>query len=135
MYEASEQEKNQDREPYGRTQSPTATKPYIHLTIPGGSAANTVAPGEPVRISVRNLPRGTTIEILVDGVVALKVSVNQRGELVASVYAPRDFGLHRITIRDAATAAVIDGTMFIVKHRDDRDQRKRPNQPRTTVSR
>jgi photosystem II stability/assembly factor-like uncharacterized protein len=123
MYEPTEEEKTQPREPAGRKQSPIAGRPYITLTLPGGSA-NTVAPDAPIRVSARNFPRGTSVEIVVDSVRVERVTVGERGEFRVVVRAPREFGLHNLTVRDAVTGKVIDGANFIVKAEDTRRERK-----------
>jgi len=120
MYESNEREKNQDKEPSGRQASPAADRPYLQLTFPGGSAANTVAPGALLRISARNFPRGTSLEIALDSITVERMMAGDKGEFAVSIRAPRDFGLHSATVRDPATGKVIDGTNFIVKAEDTR---------------
>jgi photosystem II stability/assembly factor-like uncharacterized protein len=119
MYEPSDQEKMQGMKPSGRKVSPTADKPYLRVSMPGGSGANTVAPEAPIRISGRNFPRGASVEIAIDHVVVERVKVGDTGEFALSVKAPRELGLHSVTARDAA-GNVIDGANFIVKAEDTR---------------
>jgi len=124
MYEPSEREKNQDREISGNRVSPIANRPYLHLRVPGGSAANTAPPGGLIVITGRNFPRGTQIEIALDDSAVTRASVGDRGDFTASIRAPRGFGLHTVTARDPATKKVIDGALFIVKSQDiRRDER------------
>lgn len=118
IYEPSDRERSQDRIPSGQKASPTADRPYLRLTIPAGTAANTVAPEALIRISARNFPRGATVEIAIDQMTVERVKVSDRGEIAVSVRAPREFGLHTVMARNAATGEVIDGANFIVKAED-----------------
>lgn len=126
MYEPSEREKNQDQEQSGRQTSPTADRPYLVLRFPNGSAANTAAPGTIIEVSGRNFPRGLPLEIAVDDSTVQRVVVGERGDFRANVRAPSEFGLHSVTVRDAATRRVIDGAMFIVKPQDTRRDERAP---------
>ena len=47
IYEPSAEEKNQDEEPLGREQSPTAGKPYLQLEMTGSGGTNSVSPLRP----------------------------------------------------------------------------------------
>ena len=117
MYEPSELERNPGRL-VGLQTSPTAGKPYLTLTFPGGSAANAVAPEGPIRISARSFPPGALIQIAIDHKPAERVKVGDRGEFAVTIRAPQEFGLHTVTARDAATGTVIDGANFIVNAED-----------------
>jgi photosystem II stability/assembly factor-like uncharacterized protein len=117
-YEPSKLERNPDRQSIGRKTSPTAGKPYLTLTFPGGSATNAVAPEGPIRISARNFPLGALIEIAIDRKAAERVKVGDAGAFAVTIRAPQEFGLHTLTARDAATGTVIDGANFIVKAED-----------------
>ena len=124
MYEPTEKEKNQDRQPSGRQTSPTAGRPYLRLILPGGSAANAVLPGALLTITGRNFQRGAPLEIEFDDIAVATVRGGEKGEFSVGIKAPRDFGLHSVTVRQVTAQKVIDGAMFIVTHEDHRrDQR------------
>ncbi|GAC1395238.1 MAG: hypothetical protein NVSMB68_12310 [Thermoanaerobaculia bacterium] len=119
MYEPSAAERNQDKEPIGSKESPTAGKPYLQLDI-ARSGSNRVAPLQPITISGRSFPANTSLEIAVDGGPVEKVQVSENGTFTVRIIAPRDFGVHAVTVRDAQTQKVIDGAMFLVVHEDNR---------------
>ena len=122
MYEPSELERNPDKQPVGQKASPTAGKPYLTLTLPGGSASNAVGPEVPIKISARKFPRGALIEIALDQKTVERLKVGDAGDFAVTIRAPAEFGLHTITARDAAMGSVIDGTNFIVKSEDRRSR-------------
>ena len=117
--------KQDDREEaIGNETSPTAGKPYIQLLETGGGS-NSVLPGSPITVSGRDFPRDTQLEITIDRHVVEKAYSSDNREWKVTVRAPREEGLHSLTVRDAATGKVIDGAMFLVRHLDvrKRDQR------------
>lgn len=69
-------------------------------------------------VAGRGLPPGLAIELAVDDRTVEQVRANQEGAVAAMVSAPREWGLHSITVRDAESRRVLDGAMFIVKHQD-----------------
>ena len=119
LYEPTE--KDQQVDVQMREDSPTKGQPYIELNVSKGGT-NSVGPGEPIEILARNLPRNMDIEIAIDDVTVEKTRVNDNGVLQMRVIAPRTFGLHSITIREAQSRRVIDGAMFLVKTVDERKQ-------------
>jgi photosystem II stability/assembly factor-like uncharacterized protein len=125
MYEPTQQEREQDKEETGRKESPTAGKPYIELQL-GSGGANTVGALKPFVIALHNFRAETALEIAIDDKVVEKGRANEKGEAVVRLVAPREAGLHSVTVRDAQTQKVIDGAMFIVKHEDERRERN-PN--------
>jgi photosystem II stability/assembly factor-like uncharacterized protein len=123
---AYERKQQDDREePAGNEKSPTAGKPYVQLLERSGGS-NSVTPGSPITVSGRDFPRNVALEIAIDRQVMEKAYANEKGEWKATLRAPRNEGLHSLTVRDAATGKVIDGAMFLVRHvdaRKERDQR------------
>ena len=123
MYEPTQLEREQDKDPKGRQESEVAGKPYISLQL-GSGAANTVVARKPFTIALRNFAANASIEIAIDGYAVEKRRVNEKGEAIIRVVAPREPGLHSVTVRDAQTQRVIDGAMFIVRHEDARRERR-----------
>jgi len=103
-----------------RRQSPTATRPYINLTAPSGRF-DALTPGDEIVITGQRIPAGTPVEILVDNQPIGKASADANGQLDFKLKAPEQLGLHTLTVRDARTQKIIDGTMFIVTHRDEKE--------------
>ena len=124
MYEPTQREREQDKEETGRKESPTAGKPYIELQL-GSGGANFVGALKPFVIALRNFPADTPLEIAIDDKIVEKSRANETGEAVIRVVAPREAGLHSVTVRDAQTQKVIDGAMFIVRHEDERREGRR----------
>src|ERR1051326_8455237 len=122
MYEPTQKEQEQDKEETGRTESPIAGKPYIELNV-GSGGGNIVPPQKPFTIKLRNFPDADVV-LAIDNAIVEKGHANQNGELTLRVVAPREIGLHTLTVRDAHTQKVIDGVMFIVKQEDERKERR-----------
>jgi len=116
--EKPECEDDEDQVP----ESPTANKPYIRLSL-DGRAADVVGPGDKLTISGVRVKPGTVLELLMDSRPVEKATANQDGSFSVVVTAPPEFGLHTVSIRDVRSRAMIDATMFIVRHRDSRDAR------------
>lgn len=113
------QEKNLD-EKEGNTRSPTADKPYIEISTKRFEGAPVALPDEVITITVRNLKSGTDVIVYIDDKPVSKARATGEGALKTEVRAPREFGLHSVTIRAANDEkSVIDGTMLLVKHNDD----------------
>jgi hypothetical protein len=49
-----------------------------------------------------------------DGAVAQKAAVRDDGAFSLTLSAPQSLGIHTLTVRDAATQRIIDGTQFRV---------------------
>ena len=112
MYAADENDRT-EQVPVGRERSPTADKPYLEvLTGPVSSPSHTI------RLSGRGFEVGTTIKIAVDGNNVEQLVVRPGGKFLVAVQAPRQIGLHSITIIDSASGRVIDGTMVAVRPED-----------------
>lgn len=118
MYEPSENERNPQKQLVGRQGSPTAGKPYLTLTFPGGSTSNGVGPEGPIRIAARNFQRGALLDIALDQKAVERVKVGEDGAFAVTIKAPQEFGLHTLTARDATKGNVIDGANFIVSVQD-----------------
>jgi hypothetical protein len=69
-------------------------------------------------VTGERMPRGTALEILVDGRSIRKIEPNPDGLLKAVIEAPKEFGLHTLVVRDPSSERAIDGTMFVIHHRD-----------------
>lgn len=120
-----EEQDLEDKE--GNTKSPIGDKPYVEVTTQRFDGAPVALPGEVIQIMVRNLERNMDVVIYLDNTQVIKSRTNDQGVLKLEVRAPREFGLHSITIRSANDEKyVIDGTMFLVKHNDDFKRRRRP---------
>ncbi len=100
-------------EPEQSQRSPTAGKPYVYLAAPGRGIERLTAGGQ-ITVTGRGFPAGSTVEVLVDGEAAQKAAVRDDGAFVVTVTAPQVLGRHTLTVRDAATRRVIDGTQFNV---------------------
>jgi hypothetical protein len=116
-------EEKEEVEPAAQ-RSPTAARPYISLSNPKGRA-DALASGDPLVVTAQRMPAGTAIEVLIDGRVVAKANVSQDGSLSVRVSAPQEPGLHTLTVRDTKTQKVLDGTMFIVGHRDNPKEGRR----------
>jgi photosystem II stability/assembly factor-like uncharacterized protein len=112
----AEQRAPAEEKPVGREVSPIAGKPYLEVIA--GTGANAVAPGQTVQLAGRGHGAGSTVEIAIDGKIVEKVAVGQDGRFSATVEAPRQFGIHNITVIDQANAKVVDGSMLLVRPED-----------------
>jgi hypothetical protein len=100
-----------------RPSSPTVGKPHVRLISGGLGAANRVSPGQAMRIIGSGFKPGARVEIALDGrPVETEASVGPKGEFSATIAAPREFGLHRLTVRQGGNT---DGIMFLVSHVDE----------------
>ena len=109
--------------------SPTEGKSYIRVTTKRFDGAPVALPGEVIPITVANLKSDTDVVIYLDDQPASRGRASGEGSWTLELRAPREFGLHSITVRTAGDEkAVIDGTMFLVKHYDDFKQEKPPRQ-------
>jgi photosystem II stability/assembly factor-like uncharacterized protein len=105
------------RESLGSEVSPTAKKPYVQMSGPPDQP-NLFLPGKIIRLSGRDFPAQTQIEVLIDENVVGKTVVNGDHVFQLTVTAPSTFGIHHWTVRDAKTRKVIDGAMFLISHED-----------------
>jgi hypothetical protein len=105
-----------EEKPIGREESPTVGKPYLEVRTGNALGSNVALPGQTVQIVVRGARGG--IEIAIDGETLGTVAVGDEGQFSASVEAPRQFGIHKITIINQANGKVIDGAMLLVRPGD-----------------
>jgi len=117
IYRPTATELNQDNEPVGRRESPTAGKPYIDLPT-------RAAPLQSMTLYGRSFSVSEVIEISIDDRRVQEASVTEKGRFTVRVLAPRDFGLHTVTARDAQTRKFIAGAMFLVVHQDRRAEKR-----------
>jgi hypothetical protein len=111
----------------GNTKSPTTGRPYIQLSTRRFQGAPVALPNEVMAITVTNFKRDSEMVIYIDDKAVAKLRVDRQGYAKAEVRAPRQFGLHSITIRAANDEKrVIDGTNFLVKHEDNFKRGRRP---------
>jgi hypothetical protein len=108
--------------------SPTARKPYMSLTAPGGHIDNLVTGGR-LTVTGRRFPEGAAVEVLVDGDVVEKTTVRADGTFTVTLVAPPTLGVHTLTVRDAATKRVIDGSQFKVNRGEARKGGAEPGRP------
>jgi photosystem II stability/assembly factor-like uncharacterized protein len=97
--------------------SPIASKPYVSL-LPSAKGTDNIAPGEPLTVTGERMPRGTALEILLDGRPVQKPEPNPSGVMKIGVNAPQELGLHTLVVRNANSGQPIDGTTFVVHPRD-----------------
>lgn len=123
----SDEDDVEDKE--GNAKSPSEGKPYIQITTKRFDGGPVALPGEVMTITVANLKRDTDVVIYMDDKLASKGRVSGEGSLRLELRAPREFGLHSITVRSADDEkSVLDGTMFLVKHNDDFKRGKPPRE-------
>ena len=108
--------------------SPTAGKPYVSLTLPGGDI-DRLATGGRFAATGRDFPAGAALEVLIDGEVVDKATVREDGGFSVTLVAPPALGVHTLTVRDATTKRVIDGAQFKVNRGQARSDGARPPQP------
>lgn len=99
-----------------RSESPTIKRPYISLSSSG--KFDDISSGQPIIVAGQRLRENMIVEILIDGRSVGKAVADGKGNLSFKTEAPKQFGLHNLIVRDAGTGKVIDGMMFIVRHRD-----------------
>jgi len=97
--------------------SPSLSKPYISLSVKG-KPADDIEPGDPLTVVGERIPRGTALEIVLDGRPIQKAEADDSGSLKGLIKAPKELGVHTLVVRDAKSERTIDGTMFVVHHRD-----------------
>jgi len=115
LYQPTDTEKNQDNDPIGNDLSPTIGKPYLELNL---ADSNAVEPSAPMTLAGTYFPPAASLEITLDDSTAAKIKTNDKGELAATITAPATEGLHSVKVLDSATRKLLDGAMFLVKHRD-----------------
>jgi len=123
LFEKSEKRQilrvSDDRSALRRNTSPTLSKPYISLSVSGkGKQMDDIEPEDSLTVSGERIPRGAALEILLDGSRIEKAETDRSGFLKILIKAPKELGLHTLVVRDATSKRTIDGTMFIVHHRD-----------------
>ncbi len=97
--------------------SPTLSKPYISLSV-AGKQTDDIEPGDLVTVLGERIARGTALEIILDGRPIQKAEPDGKGFLKTVVKAPKELGLHTLVVRDGNSKRAIDGTMFVIHHRD-----------------
>jgi photosystem II stability/assembly factor-like uncharacterized protein len=101
-----------------QNRSPTLSKPYISLSATGKGMDN-VEPEDPLTLTGERMPSGAVLEIVLDGRAIGKAEGDRSGFMKTTVIkAPRELGSHTLIVRDANTKRTIDGTSFVVRHRD-----------------
>jgi hypothetical protein len=105
-----------------RSESPTANQSYISLSSSGGYDA--IFGGERMVVAGLRLGEKRSVEILIDDRSVGKAVSDGKGNLSFTTEAPKQLGIHSLVIRDAGTGKVIDGMMFIVRHRDEEESRQ-----------
>jgi hypothetical protein len=110
--------------PAGRSESLTASRPYLEVITGDLIGSNVVAPEHTIQLGGRGHHPGSTVEIAIDGKTVQEVVVGQRGRFSVTVEAPRQFGIHKITIIDQSSAKVIDGAMVLVRPEDKGESRE-----------
>ena len=106
---AAELKDRTEEKPIRQEKSPNTGKPYLQvLTGP------ITGPGDVIPLVGLNYQMGSPIEILIDGHAIDRVMVVQGGKFFASVTAPSEFGLHRITVIDGTIGKVINQTTVMV---------------------
>lgn len=100
-----------------RNRSPTLSKPYVSLSATG-KATNHIEPGDPLTVTGERMPRGTVVEMILDGRPLQKLKADRSGFLKTVTKAPQEFGLHTLVVRDATSKRPIDGTTFVIRHWD-----------------
>jgi photosystem II stability/assembly factor-like uncharacterized protein len=116
------EEATEDEPPMKPSRSPTADRPYVSVTAEGRNA-DAFYPGGRMTVSAQRMPYDVPFEVLLDGRVVEKVAASANGVINTAISTPDEVGLHTLTIRDAPTGKVIDGTMFIVRHLDRREDK------------
>ena len=89
-----------------------------------------MGPGNVIPLIGLNYETGSTIEIAIDRDTVDRVMVVQGGKFFASIAAPSEFGLHRITIIDGASGKVINETMVMVRPGGEREPPMANSPPR-----
>jgi peptidoglycan hydrolase-like protein with peptidoglycan-binding domain len=112
MYTPEERGEAEEK-PVGRTQSPTAGKPYLEVltgsvTVPNGT----------IQVAGRNLRAEGSVEIAFDGTTVQRLVADRAGKFAATVQAPSEFGIHTLTLIDSATGRVLNGAMVSVRPED-----------------
>jgi hypothetical protein len=94
----------------GPTKSPTEGKPYVTVS------SDEVAPNGTFELSGTDFVAGVANEILIDGqVIKGTVTADGAGSFTINVTAPAEPGYHRVDVRVAGSAAVLDSTVFVVR--------------------
>jgi hypothetical protein len=112
MY-APEERSEAEEKPVGRTESPTAGKPYLELltgsvTVPNGT----------IQLAGRNVEPGKSVEIALDGHSIDKLVADRVGKFSATVQAPSAFGTYSLTLIDSATGRILNGAIISVRPQD-----------------
>jgi hypothetical protein len=109
MYQPTDTEKNQDKNPVGSDKSPTAGKPYLALNIGGP-----VGPQTPLNLTGTDFAPGTSVEITLDDATVAKLKIGEKGDLTVTITAPHDAGPHTVKVLDSSTRKLVDGAIFVV---------------------
>lgn len=115
-----------EKEP-GSQRSPTAGKPYLTIFAKSGRG-DAVEAGEPLVVRGRDFAPGGSLDVLIDEKPVGNASVAKSGAFEVKLTAPKQFGMHTLTVRDAASGKIIDGANFIVRHGDNAEEEERRNE-------
>ena len=115
--------------PVGKTQSPMAGKPYVKVTTHHSDGDRIAAPGQVIELAAHGYRAEEAVEIALDGRVVEKTSIGPDGSLTAKVVSPKKAGIHALTVRDAATGKVMDGSVFLVRSEDPRERDESKKKP------
>jgi photosystem II stability/assembly factor-like uncharacterized protein len=107
------QRSDAEERPVGRTESPTAGKPYLELLT-----GSVTVPNGRIQIAGRNLRAGSPVEIAFDGSTVQRVVPHREGRFSSAVQAPSQFGIYSLTLIDSATGRVLNGAMVSVRPED-----------------
>jgi photosystem II stability/assembly factor-like uncharacterized protein len=97
--------------------SPSLSKPYISLSV-AGKQTDDIEPEDPVTVVGERIPGDVAFEIVLDRRPIQKIKADGSGFLKAVIKAPKELGPHTLVVRDASSGRPIDGTMFVIHHRD-----------------
>jgi photosystem II stability/assembly factor-like uncharacterized protein len=111
MYIPEEMGEAEER-PVGQEETPTERKPYLEVL------SGAVVPGGTIQLAGRGLPAGSNVEIAIDGHIVERVTADREGKFSSAVQAPREFGVHSLTLIDSASRKVLDGAMVSVRPED-----------------
>jgi hypothetical protein len=113
MYMPEERPEEAEERPIGRTESPTAGKPYLEVLT-----GSVTSPGGTIQLAGRNVEAGNPVEIAIDGNTVQRVAAGREGKFSTAVHAPIQFGVHSITLIDSASRKVLNGALISVRPED-----------------
>ena len=99
--------------------SRTLSKPYVSVSVTGkDKQIDDIEPDDPLTVTSERVPSGEALEILLDGRSIGRAKADHSGFFTTQIKAPEEFGIHTLVVRNAKSRQSIDGTMFVVHHRD-----------------